>query len=68
MDVTVENITRCLDDLAVIMTSRKDGDRLVPLYRRLERELEKLSSDQDVMIAALARARQSQGQRASQSA
>jgi hypothetical protein len=68
MTPTVENLNECLDTLAAIMTSRADGDRLVPLYRRLERELEKLSSDQDVMTAALARARQSRGQRAAQSA
>ena len=67
MEVTVESLTRSLDRLAVIMTSRKDGARLVPIYRRLEQELEKLASDQDVMSAALARAQRSRGQTAGRS-
>lgn len=67
--VTVARLERCLDRLAFIMSRRRDGGAaFLPLYRRIERDIEEQRAVETALDEARARARRSRARTAAQSA
>lgn len=68
--VTIETLEAALDRLAVIMSEAPDeGVAYLPIWRRIERELEALRQQGDAMAGVRARlAKLSHGQKAVRSA
>ncbi|GEM_PF-1901255 len=66
--ITRERIERAMDALAQWMVRLgADGVKCLPIYERLERELEALSSTESKMAEIFARAKRSKHQTAAQS-
>ncbi len=66
--ITRERIERAMDALAQWMVRLgQDGVKCLPIYERLERELEALSSTESKMAEIFARAKRSKHQTAVQS-
>jgi hypothetical protein len=67
--VTAAEVERCVDTLADIMDKMGHRAHLcVPLWKRLERELERLQEEEAIVTAARDRVRQSRDRMAAQSA
>lgn len=66
--ITLERIEKCLDRLAVIMMQdREHAPRMLPIFRRLEREADALRRSHDDLADVFERARRSLDQKAEQS-
>ncbi len=67
--ITSERIEKALDILAGIMAKapREEAALAVPLWRRLEAELEKIREEEDVINLALNRLKRSKDQTAARS-
>lgn len=58
--ITMERVERCLDRLAQIMVAAgPEGRTYLPIYERLESELEGMRTADDKMAKVFARVRQS---------
>lgn len=67
--MTAARVERCLDILAGIMAGAGQNAHLgVPLWKRLERELERLRDEEAVIAAARARLTRSTGRTEARSA
>ncbi|QND70745.1 hypothetical protein [Tardiphaga robiniae] len=57
-EITIETLERCLDRLAVIMhRASQGGEVYLPIFERLEREIEAKKASESTMVRAMRRIR-----------
>lgn len=66
--MTAARVERAIDTLASVMaTAGPDAPLLIPIWKRLQTELERLKDEEAILSAARARVTQSQDQTATRS-
>jgi hypothetical protein len=66
--VTIGRVETALDSLAeIIVVCGEKGRKLLPLYEQLEKELEEMKAETDLLSSVYARAKRSSSQTATQS-
>ncbi|EKF44018.1 hypothetical protein NA8A_04380 [Nitratireductor indicus C115] len=66
--ITAARVERAIDTLAGVMaTAGPDAPLLIPLWKRLQSELERLKEEEAILAAAMERVKQSRDQTAARS-